>query len=444
MQCQKFLIFLYENIRTMIHNDFEGEKIDWKECKRDEEYEKWWEGEKGKKWRNIERAINQIEDEEFRKKIEKLREKSREYTENKKWELVKQFGELETYEDKLNFWIEKGLSLLNTKYFDDLEGFKNVMLIDPTNDEEKNIYLIKLTEWINIVNEEEKDKSYQTLIEDYHKADINKKFIKEQIEIADNSIENIKRRFGLEANLINNFLSMYQQKKNPNWYGLSDHCLMPLGFKIIAYKTSKVIGFVRYKEFLEKELESINEIEEVEVKEKEVEIKIKIKEEVDKVVEIEEEIEYVVSGYRTFIRNKTFSDDTKLRKMFDELIKLNFIEEMLFDDFKKVFDWQEIRIGAKELKNKIIWKKEARNSRKCQKAYNWSELLTLIDCITDVDFNKYKREIKDIIICCFDFLDKSLGDKIEDIPDRIKAYIDRENRKRKKKSKVEQIFYNIV
>lgn len=440
MQYQKFLIFLYENIRTMIYNDFEDEKIDWKECKRDEKYEKWWKGKKGKKWRNIERAINQIEDEEFRKKIEKLREKSREYTENEKWELVKQFGELETYEDKLNFWIEKGLSLLNTKYFDDLEGFKNVMLIDPTNDEEKSIYLIKLTEWINIVNEEERDKSYQTLIEDYHKADRNKKFIKEQIEIADNSIENIKRRFGLEANLINNFLSMYQQKKNPNWYGLSDHCLMPLGFKIIAYKTSKVIGFVRYKEFLEKELENINEIEEVEVKEKEVEIKIK--EEVDKVVEIEEEIEYVVSGYRTFIRNKTFSDDTKLRKMFDELIKLNFIEEMLFDDFKKVFDCQEIEIGRKELENKIIWKKEYKNSTKERKSYSWIELLDLIDYIADIDFKKCKgTTIRDIIVCCFDFPNNSMASKRNEITKYIKRYL---KDKDHKKTEVEQIFDDII
>lgn len=435
---------MYENIRIMIHNEFEDKEFDKDEYKRDLEYEEWWEGEKGREWRNIERAINQIEDEEFRKKIEKLRKKSREYTKDEKWELVDEFGELKKYEDKLNFWIEKGLSLLNTKYFEDLEGFKNIMLIDPTNDEEKSIYLIKLTEWINIINEEEKDKSYQTLIEEYNKADRNKKFIKEQIEIADNSVENIMREFGLEANLINNFLSMYKQKKNPNWYGLSNHCLMPLGFKIIAYKTSKVIGFVKYKEFLKEELKSINEIEEVKVKEIEKVVEIEIKEEVDKVVEIEEEREYVVSEYRTFKRNKTFSDDTKLRKMFDELIKLNFIEEMLFDDFKKVFDYQEIVKGRKGLENKIIWKKEANNSRDCQKAYNWSELLTLIDCITDIDFNKYKREIKGIIICCFDFQDKSLGDKIEDIPDRIKAYIDRENSKRKKKSKVEQIFYNIV
>lgn len=434
---------MYENIRAMIHNDLENEEFDKDEYERDLEYEEWWEGKEGKRWRNIERAINQIEDEEFRKKIEKLRE-SKEYAKDKKWELVKEFGELKTYEDKLNFWIEKGLSLFDTRYFDDLEGFKNVMLIDPTNDKEKSIYLIKLTEWINIVNEEEKDKSYQTLIEKYHKADINRKFIKEQIEIADNSIENIMREFGLEANLINNFLSMYQQKKNPNWYGLSNHCLMPLGFKIIAYKTSKVIGFVKYKEFLKGELENINEIEEVKEIEIEKAVEIEIKEEVDKVVEIEEEIEYVVSGYRTFRRNEKFSDDVKLRKVFDELINLVFIEKMVFDDFKKVFDYQEIEIGRKELKNKIIWKKEANNSRDDKKAYNWSELLTLIDYITDIDFNRYTREIKEIIICCFDFPDKSLENKIEDIPDRIKAYIDRENSNRRNKSKVEKIFDNIV
>ncbi|WP_034985638.1 hypothetical protein [Bergeyella zoohelcum] len=427
----------------MIHNDLENEEFDKDEYERDLEYEEWWEGKEGKRWRNIERAINQIEDEEFRKKIEKLRE-SKEYAKDKKWELVKEFGELKTYEDKLNFWIEKGLSLFDTRYFDDLEGFKNVMLIDPTNDKEKSIYLIKLTEWINIVNEEEKDKSYQTLIEKYHKADINRKFIKEQIEIADNSVENIMREFGLEANLINNFLSMYQQKKNPNWYGLSNHCLMPLGFKIIAYKTSKVIGFVKYKEFLKGELENINEIEEVKEMEIEKAVEIEIKEEVDKVVEIEEEIEYVVSGYRTFRRNEKFSDDVKLRKVFDELINLVFIEKMVFDDFKKVFDYQEIEIGRKELKNKIIWKKEANNSRDDKKAYNWSELLTLIDYITDIDFNRYTREIKEIIICCFDFPDKSLENKIEDIPDRIKAYIDRENSNRRNKSKVEKIFDNIV
>jgi len=62
----------------------------------------------------------------------------------------------------------------------------------------------------------------------------------------------------VEREGIVNFLSMYEEKKSVNWLGLwKDHYLGISQFQVIAYKVSKVIGFVRYKEFLKRELEKL-------------------------------------------------------------------------------------------------------------------------------------------------------------------------------------------
>ena len=121
------------------------------------------------------------------------------------------------------------------------------MFIRPENDIEKNMYLTRLTEWINIVNEEHKDKSYQTLIDNYNRLKLSDgekiKKIEIEIKIAENSIENIMNEYYVvEREGIVNFLSMYEEKKSVNWLGLwKDHYLKISQFQVIAYKVSKMI-----------------------------------------------------------------------------------------------------------------------------------------------------------------------------------------------------------
>ena len=253
----------------MLNNNFEDEEFNEEEYFRDMEREDWLENsEEGRRWNRLEEALAPKGDN--LEKIKALRQKGKKYTEEERFLLLEEFLKLKTYEDKLNFFEEKELSLLNDEYFlgekeisssdpyfeKGIKVLKCYMFIRPENDIEKNMYLTRLTEWINIVNEEHKDKSYQTLIDDYNRLKLSDgekiKKIEIEIKIAENSIENIMNEYYVvEREGIVNFLSMYEEKKSVNWLGLwKDHYLGISQFQVIAYEVSKVIGFVRYKEFL--------------------------------------------------------------------------------------------------------------------------------------------------------------------------------------------------
>lgn len=404
----------------MIHSDFDKD-----EYFENIGYEDWLDTKKGKKWRSLNRAIHPIEDRGLLQKLGALKQKSKKYTDEERKELLKEFEELKTYEDKLNFWQEKELSLLDLYYFDSVIGLKYVQLINPNNDYEKSLYFTKLVEWINIVNEEDKDKSYDTLIKDYRPLEKSEKVIREQITIAENSIENIKRKFGVEKNLIGRFLNIYENKDIVNWYGLSKLDILPLGFDVLAYKISKVIGFAKYKKFLNGELENL---------------KAKLEFEANSPIEKNNEENISILQLRTFKREGKCKNDVILKKVLDELIKRGFIKSIDFKDFVKVFDYQPIELGYKELKPKIIWKYEYKNSTEDKKSYDWTELLTLIEFIADLDnkdFRDNNTNIRDIIVCCFEFDDNTMGNKYKEILKRINRFANRGQNN--KKTQIEKL-----
>ena len=121
------------------------------------------------------------------------------------------------------------------------------------------------------------------------------------------------------------------------------------------------------------------------------------------------------------------------------MIEKGYIEDITFENFVKVFDYQPIKIGVEELESKIIWKIEYKTTNKEKKTYDWTELLTLIEYITDIENRDYIYDnrdiIRDIIMCCFEFDDGSMIKKREDIFDRIKAFKER----KKKKTKIEKL-----
>ncbi|MDY3324565.1 hypothetical protein PG637_02620 [Riemerella anatipestifer] len=156
----------------MRHNNFEDKEFNEKEYFEDWRYEIWLESEEGKKWQDFHNVLHPIKNKELVQKLVALKEKSKKYTEEERKQLFKEFDELQTYEDKLNFWQEKELSLLDENYFRDLVDRKNLIFIQPYKDSEKSLYLTKLVEWINVVNEEDRDKSYDTLVKDYQRLEI--------------------------------------------------------------------------------------------------------------------------------------------------------------------------------------------------------------------------------------------------------------------------------
>ncbi|MDY3520585.1 hypothetical protein PG614_03890 [Riemerella anatipestifer] len=413
----------------MRRNNFEDKEFNEKEYFEDWGYEIWLESEEGKKWQDFHNVLHPIKNKELVQKLVALKEKSKKYTEEERKQLFKEFDELQTYEDKLNFWQEKELSLLDENYFRDLVDRKNLIFIQPYKDSEKSLYLTKLVEWINIVNEEDRDKSYDTLVKDYQRLEINESVIKEQITITENSIENIKREFGLESEVINFFLSIYQQKYIVDWYKLSSHHIYPFGFQVLAYKISKVIGFVKYKMFLKGELDKL---------------RAKLDFNANTLIEKDNVENLAISKFRTFKRNEKYKNDVILKKVLDELIKKNFIKKIEFKDFVKVFEYQPIELGKNELESKIIWIKEYKNSTKNKKSYDWTELLTLIECITDIDkkdFSNSNKEIRDIIMCCFEFDDKTMVDKQQEILKRIKTFVKNDSRK---ETQIEKLINSLV
>ena len=404
----------------MLNNNFEDEEFDEEEYFREMEREDWLENTKeGRRWNMLEEALSPTVDN--LEKIRALKQKGKKYTEEERFLLLEEFLKLKTYEDKLNFFEEKELSLLNDEYF---------LLIRPESDVEKNMYLTRLAEWINIINEEDKDKSYQTLIDDYNRLKLSDgekiKKIEIEIKIAENSIENIMDEYYVvEREGIVNFLSMYEDKKNVNLLGLwKDHYLGIFQIQVIAYEVSKVIGFVRYKEFLKGELEKL---------------KVKIEFEKNAQIEKDKEENPIISRNRTFKRKGRYKNDIILKELCNKLIEKGYIEYITLENFVKVFDYQPIKIGVNELESKIIWKIEYKTTNKEKKTYDWAELLTLIEYITDIENRDYIYDnrdiIRDIIMCCFEFDDGSMIKKREDIFDRIKAFKER----KKKKTKIEKL-----
>ena len=187
---------------------------------------------------------------------------------------------------------------------------------------------------------------------------------------------------------------------------------------------SKVIGFVRYKEFLKGELEKL---------------KVKIEFEKNAQIEKDKEENPIISRNRTFKRKGIYKNDIILKELYNKLIEKGYIEDITFENFVKVFEYQPIKIGVRELESKIIWKIEYKTTNKGKKTYDWAELLTLIEYITDIENRDYIYDnrdiIRDIIMCCFEFDDGSMVKKREDIFDRIKAFKER----KKKKTKIEKL-----
>ena len=100
----------------MLNNNFEDEEFNEEEYFRDMEREDWLENsEEGRRWNRLEEALAPKGDN--LEKIKALRQKGKKYTEEERFLLLEEFLKLKTYEDKLNFFEEKELSLLNDEYF---------------------------------------------------------------------------------------------------------------------------------------------------------------------------------------------------------------------------------------------------------------------------------------------------------------------------------------
>jgi len=100
----------------MLNNNFEDEEFDEEEYFREMEREDWLENTKeGRRWNMLEEALSPTVDN--LEKIRALKQKGKKYTEEERFLLLEEFLKLKTYEDKLNFFEEKEMNLLNVEYF---------------------------------------------------------------------------------------------------------------------------------------------------------------------------------------------------------------------------------------------------------------------------------------------------------------------------------------
>ncbi|MDC8026479.1 hypothetical protein NBY09_09945 [Elizabethkingia anophelis] len=161
--------------------------------------------------------------------------------------------------------------------------------------------------------------------------------------------------------------------------------------EIVSYLVSPVIGYLKYEKFLRHTLKEKN-----------------FTDDVVKVDKIEKEYANTnIDNATSFNVVYPFKYEESINFIRRKLIEKDYIEDIRFEDFLKVFDNRDL----KEISQKIIWKIPYKNSTESKISYDWGSLLYLIRKLVEPDFKKDNKEIRDIINICFDFPDGTLCSK---------------------------------
>ena len=336
---------------------------------------------------------------EIREKLRNLKQQKKKYSTTGITSLGKKFIKIgnEDYEGKLKFWIEKELNPLNRTYlfnkeYND-EKFVISMNIEPKDDKEKNLYFKYLTEWINEakfeLNNNETSLPFTKLKENYDsQSNITEMFLIKELEKNDNRIQLLQTK---EIYFTQKFVEGFRSIEGIIFSDLHTSPLPIDLMEVVSYLVSPVIGYLKYEKFLRHTLKEKNFTDDV-VKVDKIE-KEYANTNIDNATSFNVVYPFKYEGSINFIRRK--------------LIEKDYIEDIRFEDFLKVFDNRDL----KEISQKIIWKIPYKNSTENKISYDWGSLLYLIRKLVEPDFKKNNKEIRDIINICFDFPDGTLCSK---------------------------------
>jgi len=359
---------------------------------------------------------------EIKNRLKEVRNVLPIYTKKEIKSLEEEFYVLKTYEEKLQFWIEKKLGLMNPDLSFERKFENKVWEIPfkivPLNDTESNLYFDYLLQWFNEININSKIKyfTFETLKTDLlDNGQLRRKTINKELNQTKNRINDL---ISNEQFFTQKFVNGFRLNQNL-LKDLYDGYLTTDKIIVIAYLLSPILGYLEYEKFLNQKLKNEDFISEEKMKSEEKGGKGN----------------YVLKEY-TFRKTNFFTTEN-LDKLRIELIKQNIIEDISFDDFNDIFSEQPIP----KVKNRIIWKLENKQSKRTYIRYDWQSLFSLINEVVEPDFLKYRGDIKQLIKLYFDFPDNTLYKKIDDsFGDYLTTF---DNNKRKSTGKIEKIFKKI-
>ncbi|MCT4001756.1 hypothetical protein HZQ19_07720 [Elizabethkingia anophelis] len=337
---------------------------------------------------------------EIRENLRNLKQQKKKYSKTAIISLGKKFTKIEKkddYEEKLKFWVEEGLNPLTRTYFynkeNDDKKFIIAMNIEPKKDKEKNLYFKYLTEWINEtkfeLNNNETSLPFTKLKENYDsQSNITEMFLIKELEKNDNRIQLLQTK---EIYFTQKFVEGFRSIEGIIFSDLHTSPLPIDLLEIVSYLVSPVIGYLKYEKFLRHTLKEKN-----------------FTDDVVKVDKIEKEYANTnIDNATSFNVVYPFKYEESINFIRRKLIEKDYIEDIRFEDFLKVFDNRDL----KEISQKIIWKIPYKNSTENKISYDWGSLLYLIRKLVEPDFKKNNKEIRDIINICFDFPDGTLCSK---------------------------------
>ncbi|KFC19292.1 hypothetical protein [Chryseobacterium sp. FH1] len=332
---------------------------------------------------------------EIKDRLKEIRNVLPHYNRKEIISLEEKFYDIKSYEEKLQFWIDKDLGLINTdlSYIkkDKNKKFRIPFAIEPIDDVEDNLYFNYLLKWFNenTVNSKIKYFTFETLKTNLlDSGQLRKKLINTELNQTKNRINDL---ISNEQFFMQKFVDGFRLNQNL-LTDLYDGYLTTDKIIVIAYLLSPVLGYLEYEKFLNEKLKNEDFISEVIMKSEEKGVKGNP----------------VLKEY-TFRKIHFFTTEN-LDKLRTELITKNIIEDISFDDFKDIFSEQP----TTKVKSRIIWKLENKRSSATYIRYDWQSLLSLINEVVEPDFVKYKGEIKELLKWYFDFPDNTLSNKIED------------------------------
>ncbi|WP_379962974.1 hypothetical protein [Epilithonimonas sp. UC225_85] len=351
---------------------------------------------------------------EIKDRLKEIRNVLPHYSRKEIISLEEKFYDIKSYEEKLQFWIDKDLGLINT----DLSYIKKVknkkftipFSIEPINDVEDNLYFNYLLKWFNkiTVNSKIKYFTFETLKSNLiDSGQLRKKLINTELNQIKNRINDL---ISNEQFFTQKFVDGFRLNQNL-LTDLYDGYLTTDKIIIISYLLSPILGYLEYEKFLNQKLKNEDFISEVRMKSEEKGGKGNP----------------VLKNY-TFRKTNFFTTEN-LDKLRIELINQSVIEDISFDDFKDIFSEQE----APKVRSRIIWKLENSRSSTTYKRYDWQSLLSLINEVVEPDFVTYKVEIKELLKWYFDFPDNTLSNKIEDSFSDYLTIFEKNHRKSTKK-----------
>ncbi|GEM_PF-1584517 len=338
--------------------------------------------------------------------------------------LEEKFYHLKSYEEKLRFWIDNKLGLINTdlsftKKFEN-KKYRIPFSIEPINDVENNLYFEYLIKWFNenSLNSKVKYFTFETLKTNLlESGQLRKKLINTELNQTKKRINDL---ISNEQFFTQKFVDGFRLNRSYLLSDLYDGYITTEKIIIISYLVSPVLGYLEYEEFLNQKLNNKDFITETKK---------------DDIKDIGSKGNSVLKDF-TFRKTQNYTTED-LNKLREILIRENIIEEISSENFINIFTEQP----NKKVKCRIIWKLESNHSSDTFKRYDWQSLLSLINEIVQPDFINYKSEIKHLIKTYFEFPDNSLSDKIDD---SFKDYLTTfEKNNRKSTEKINEIFTDL-